>query len=194
MDSASTSFLTYTDSRHLRSASGFAILIAYTKQQGEIQLMDQIAGIYVANFERVGKYWPDAALFEDFVAEHCNWSEARLMTWTRKMYEYMHPPITLSLPFTRWFVQLPRRHSSIGRFFERSEDLKKVLLLAEQLSPYQVQSFGKVVPMITPELFLLATANADLALSHRLMESGLRHDQLRSEATRPLEHPERLLF
>ena len=188
-------FHSYADSRHFRIASSFATLIADTKQQREIQLADQIAGIYVANFDRVVKFWPDGASFEDFIAAHCDWSEDRFMTWQRKMYEFTHPPFTMSLPFTRWFVQIPRRYSSIGRTFTSSGDLKKVYALAEQLSPYRVNSFGNVVPMITPELFLLATSRADgIVLGERLRESGLLIDALQRAATRPLANPEQLIF
>jgi hypothetical protein len=71
------------DSRHLRMASVISMVLAHAKVQTRIELRDMIAGIYVANFERILGFWTDAAAFEDFVAEHCDWSEPRMMTWSR---------------------------------------------------------------------------------------------------------------
>jgi hypothetical protein len=54
----------HAESRHLRMAKAISMVIANTKQQKEIQLRDVIAGIYVANFDRILRFWPDAATFE----------------------------------------------------------------------------------------------------------------------------------
>src|SRR5438874_6452042 len=94
------SFVRHAESRHLRIAKTIAMVIAHAKQQAEIQLRDIVAGIYVANFERILRFWPEPATLEDFVAEHCDWSEHRLMTWDRWNYERQHPPRTISIPFT----------------------------------------------------------------------------------------------
>ena len=62
----------------MRMASVIASVIAHAKAETEIQLGDVIAGIHVTCFERVLPFWSSAAVFEDFVAEHCDWSEDRL--------------------------------------------------------------------------------------------------------------------
>jgi len=81
-----------------------AIVIAHAKQQKEVQLRDEVAGIYVANLERLLRLWPNASAFEDFIAEHCDWSEHRLITWERWNYETRHPPHTIFILFTSRFL------------------------------------------------------------------------------------------
>ena len=51
------SAIRHAESRHLRMAATMSMVIAHAKQQTEIQLRDLIAGIYVANFERVAGFW-----------------------------------------------------------------------------------------------------------------------------------------
>jgi len=171
------------------------MVIAHAKQQKEIQLRDLIAGIYVANFERILRFWPDAATLEDFIAEHCDWSEHRLVTWDRWSYNLQHPPRTISLPFTTSFYQIRRKHTIAGLRFDHSEELKRVYTTAEELSPNTVTSFGRVVPLITPELFLFATVRTqDIELGSQLMGCGVDLEMMESVATKQLIKPEKLMF
>jgi hypothetical protein len=64
-------------------ASVIASVITHAKQESEIQLGDVVAAIHVTCFERLLRFWPSAAAFEDFVTGHCDWSEHRLATWDR---------------------------------------------------------------------------------------------------------------
>ncbi len=172
-----------------------SLVIAYAKQQKEIQLRDLIAGIFVANFERILRFWPDAAMFEDFIAEHCDWTEHRLQTWDRWNYNSHHPPRTISFPFSPRFYQIRRKHTMWGLRFGHSEELKRVYLTAEELSPNKVTSFGQVVPMITPELFLLGTVRTeDIDLGTRLRRSGIDLENLEQAAVEELKQPENLMF
>jgi hypothetical protein len=185
----------HAESRHLRMASVISMVIAHAKQQKEIQLRDLIAGIYVANFERILRFWPDAATLEDFIAEHCDWSEHRLQTWDRWNYNSQHPPRTISIPFTSSFYQIRRKYTIAGLKFGQSEELKRVYSTAEELSPNKVTSFGHVVPMITPELFLLATVRTGgVDLGARLRGFGIDLGKLEQVATEELKQPEKLMF
>ena len=172
-----------------------AIAIAHAKQQKEVQLRDQIAGIYVANFERMLRYWPDAPTFEDFIAEHCDWSEHRLMTWERWMYETRNPPRTIGIPFTSRFFIIRRKHTFSFKVFVQTEELKRVFSTAESLSPNKVTASGHLVPLITPELFLFAVMRTEgIPIGERLIESGIRRDELERAATRQFEFPQKLMF
>ena len=191
----SHSFIRHAESRHLRTAKMFSMVIAHAKQQKEIRLQDLIAGIYVANFDRILRFWPEAATFEDFVAEHCGWSEHRLSTWGRWNYEVQHPPRTISIPFSSRFFQIPRKHTFAGKMFGLSDELKRVYGTAEGLSPNKVTSFGRVVPLITPELFLVATVRTEgVELGKRLRDSGIQLRALEEVAVRPLDVPDKLMF
>jgi hypothetical protein len=58
-----------------------------------------------------------------------------------------------------------------------------------------VTSFGRVVPLITPELFLFATFRTeDVELGKRLGGSGIDLKALEEVAIRPLEVPDKLMF
>jgi hypothetical protein len=185
----------HAKSRHLRLAETMAIAIAHSKQQKEIQLRDQVAGIYVANFERVLQFWPSASVFEDFVAENCDWSEHRLMTWERWIYETLHPPRTIGIPFTSRFFIIRRPHTFSFKVFAQTEELKRVFSTAERLSPNKVTAFGQLVPLITPELFLFAVMRTDgIPLSERLIASDVRLNELERVATQQLKSPEKLMF
>jgi hypothetical protein len=172
-----------------------AIVIAHSKQQKEIQLRDQVAGIYVANFERVLQFWPNAAALEDFIAENCDWSEHRLMTWERWTYETLHPPRTITIPFTSRFFIIRRKHTFSFKVFAQTEELKRVFDTAERLSPNKVTTSGRLVPLITPELFLFAVMRTDgIPISERLIESDIRLNELERVVTQQLKSPEKLMF
>jgi hypothetical protein len=189
------SWIRHIESRHLRTANMISLAIAHAKQQKEIELRDLIAGIYVANFERILRFWPDAATFEDFVAEHCDWSEHRLVTWERWNYESQHPPRTISIPFTTRSFQVRRKHTFVGKRFGWSDDLKRVYATAEEISPNKVAPLGVIVPLITPELFLVATVRTDgIALGTRLRESGIELAALERVAMQQLKEPDKLMF
>jgi hypothetical protein len=181
------------DSRHLQMASVISMVIAHAKQQTQIELRDMIAGIYVANFERILSFWTDAAAFEDFIAEHCDWSEPRMMTWSRWLVVKPRPPRTIPISFTTRFLTLYSKGSFVEKHFTESDELERVYSAAISLSRNKFKSFGQVVPLITPELFLFATIRTEgIQLRERLRMAGLRLKALEEAATRQLVSPEKM--
>jgi hypothetical protein len=64
---------------------------------------------------------------------------------------------------------------------------------AISLSRNKFESFGQVVPLITPELFLFATIRTEgIDLGERLRMAGLRLEALEEAATRQLISPEKM--
>ena len=188
-------FITHVDTRHLRWARTFASLIAFTHQRDELRPPDLIAGIYVANFERVAGFWPRPDLFEDFVAEKCNWSEPRWLTWQRWEFEFRHAPRNLGVPFTSWFVTLPRKSRFVGRRFKLSDDWKKLFALGEHITAYRGDFQGRSLPLLTPEVMLLATIRSQqLPIAKALLESRVIVDKVEEAAIRHVENPEHLRF
>jgi hypothetical protein len=58
-----------------------------------------------------------------------------------------------------------------------------------------VTSFGGVVPLLTPELFFVATVRTeDVELGKRPRDSGVDLKALEEVAIRPLEIPDKLMF
>jgi len=175
-------------SRQMRMASTISMVIADAKGQKAIQLRDLIAAIYVANFDRVLRFWPDAATFEDFIAEHCDWTECRFTTWNRWTYNELHPPRTISIPFTGRFFQIRRKYTIAGKLFTHSDELNRVYATAEALSPNKVPALRSDVSFITPELFLLATVRTDgVDLGTKMAKSGLRVELLEGIAIKQLD-------
>jgi hypothetical protein len=118
-----------------------------------------------------------------------------LQTWDRWTYELQHPPRSISIPFTSRFFQIRRKHTFAGKLFNLSGELKRASSTAEEMSPNRVTSFGRVVPLITPELFLVATFRTDgVELGSRLWESGIDLEKLEQAATKQLNQPEKMMF
>ena len=186
---------THMDTRHLRWATVFASLIAFCHRRDELLPSDLLAGIYVANLERVSKFWPNPDLFEDFVAEHCDWSEPRWATWQRWQEETLKEA-------RRWRpfgLRISRRGKPFENFyfsmFEQSPDWQRLFAAGEKLTPHKVSWQQKHFPLLTPEVMILALIRTeDLAIGKHLRETGLLVDKLEEAANRHIENPEKLMF
>jgi hypothetical protein len=75
------------------------------------------------------------------------------------------------------------------------DELKRVYSTAEQLSTNRVTFCGRVGPLITSELFLLATVRTEgIDLGARLRDSGIELNTLERVAVHQLKEPEKLMF
>jgi hypothetical protein len=74
--------------------------------------------------------------------------------------------------------------------------LKRVYSTAEEISPNKVtHPVGVVVPLITPELFLVATVRTDgIELGTRLRDSEIELAALEQFAMQQLKEPDKLMF
>jgi hypothetical protein len=186
---------THMDTRHLRWATVFASLIAFCKRRDELLLSDLLAGIYVANMERVSIFWPNPNLFEDFVAEHCDWSEPRWLTWQRWQEETNKEsrrwrPFGLHIsrggkPFKDFYFSM----------FKQSPDWQRLFVTGEKLTPHKVAWQQTPLPLLTTEVMILAVIRTEnLAIAKNLRETGLLVDKLEEAAYRHIENPEKLMF
>jgi hypothetical protein len=193
-----SSFVTHTDTRHLRWATVFSALIAFCKNRDELIPSDLLAGIYVANWERVSKFWPQPELFEDFIAEHCDWSEPRWHTWQRWHEESRRAPRSSRFQFRylhRGKLKQFGKPRLFGSHFSESPDLKRLFETGERLTPYKVPERGRNLPLLTPEIMLLAFVRTDgIPLGRHLQDNGLMVDKLDEAANRHIENPEKLMF
>jgi hypothetical protein len=191
----SFSSITHMDTRHLRWARCFAWLVALCKGRDELVPSDLLAGIYVANLERVSGFWPHPELFDDFIAEHCDWSEPRWMTWHRWEDESRSAARRLRLPFRISFLASRTKKPLFGSMFKTSPDWQRLFETGEKLTPYKVPWRGKILPLLTPEVMLLAFIRTeDIPLGKHLQETGLLVDKLEEAAKRHIEKPEKLMF
>ena len=190
------SFVTHVDTRHLRWARTFAALIAFCKGRDELVPPDLLAGIYVANLERIAEFWQRPQGFEDFVAEHCDWSEPRWMTWQR-----WHDEERKAIPESRfrlrfWFRGKPLGKPRLfGSYFKQSSDWKRLFETGEKLTPYTASHRDRILPLLTPEIMLLSFIRTeDIPLGKHLLGAGLMVDKLEEAATRHIDNPEKLMF
>ena len=173
-------------------ATIFATLIAFCKRRDELVAADLLAGIYIANLERVSKFWPNQDLFEDFVAEHCDWSEPRWLTWQRWQEETEKAARRWRLPFGIHVARVGKlaKHFYDARF-RWSSDWKRLFETGEKLTPYKVPWRGKILPLLTPEVMLLAFIRTEnIPLGKHLEETGLLVGRLEEAANRHIENPE----
>jgi hypothetical protein len=195
---ADFSFITHSDTRHLRWALVFCTLIAFCNNRDELTPSDLLAGIYVANWERVSKFWSQPELFEDFVAEHCDWSEPRWLTWQRWHDESRRAPRSSRFHLTFLHRGKWKRFGKprlFGSNFSKSPELKRLLETGERLTPYKVSERGRILPLLTPEIMLLAFVRTEgIPLGKHLQGSGLMVDRLEEAANRHIEKPEKLMF
>jgi hypothetical protein len=192
------SFITHSDTRHLRWATAFSALIAFCKNRDEMIPSDLLAGIYVANWERVSKFWSQPELFEDFISEHCDWSEPGWLTWQRWHEE------SRRAPRSSWFHLGYIRRGKLKRFgkprlfgshFSKSPELKRLFETGERLTPHKVPERGRNLPLLTPEIMLLAFVRTDgIPLGIHLQNNGLMVDKLEEVAKRHIDSPEKLMF
>ena len=79
--------------------------------------------------------------------------------------------------------------------FKGSADWQRLFDTGETLTPYKVSERGRLLPLLTPEIMLLAFIRTDdLPLSKHLEETGLLVDELENAAKGHIEHPEKLMF
>jgi hypothetical protein len=186
----------HLDTRHLRWASVFASLIAFCNRRDELFPSDLLAGIYVANLERVSKFWLNPDLFEELVAEHCDWSEPRWLTWQRWQVETAKAASRWRLPFgIRVFTVGRRSKNFYGARFRLSPDWNRLFETGEKLTPHKVSWQGKSLPLLTPEVMLLALVRTEnMLLGKHLEETGLLVGTLEDSAIRHIDNPEKLMF
>ncbi len=191
----SFSFITHLDTRHLRWATAFATLVAFCKTRDELVPSDLLAGIYVANWERVCGFWAHPELFDDFIAEHCDWSEPRWMTWHRWEDESRNAAGRFRFPCKISFLAPRSKRHFFGSVFQRSPDWQRLFETGEKLTPYKVPWRGKILPLLTPEVMLLAFIRTeDISLGKLLQETGLLVDKLEEAAKHHIDKPEKLMF
>ena len=79
--------------------------------------------------------------------------------------------------------------------FKQSPDWQRLFATGEKLTPYKVPWRGKILPLLTPEMMLLAFIRTeDIPLGKLLQETGLLVDKLEEAAKHHIDEPEKLMF
>jgi hypothetical protein len=133
----------------------FAMGFAEDRQSQTLDIRDLLASMYVANLEKLAKYWEDWEDFELLVIDECGVTEPRWIYWMRSRDQESNP-------------------GSIVK--DRSSETDRVWQAAIEIA---YARGGSPEPLLTPHDLLLAIARDDtIELGRKLIASGLKLEQL----------------
>lgn len=134
-----------------------AMILAEERGSPTLDVRDMLGALWIADLERLAKYWRDWEAFEDFVTAECSLHEPRWAYW---LLTYEASPKQKKSRF----------HG--GMLKAQSPSLVKVWREAEKLAESRVH--GDMRPVLTTEDLLLAMAKqTETELRMKLIKAGL---------------------
>jgi len=185
---ASTPNVTHRLTRDLARAEQMAEMVAKSRSSNLIEVADMLAGLYLYDWERLGKYWKEPERVEDFLQQICSISPQRFHFWIANYdrKRRLGGRNGKKIPARRKFDPPPE-----GASPARSNELLAVLRRAEEIAPHHDRLNDRSIPILTSECVLLCiakTQNSEVA--HRLVASGLDLPNLEREARFPRHAPQ----
>lgn len=179
---------THRFTRDLARAESLAVMLASTRASQVIEVSDLLAGMYIDNWEKLSRYWPDGDAIELFLRDFCRITPSRLQYWIQYYDELRRSEGRSHFFGWNWFR---RRKASISeKVFERSSELEAALRAAEAIAPYRDSVGQRPIPILTTECVLLAIAKSNGSeIGRRLVESGLDVRMLERVARFPKHAP-----
>jgi hypothetical protein len=173
--------------KDLSRAESLAEMLAHSRAASSVEVADLLAGMYIYDWERLSKYWPEQDGIEEYLQQICRISPQRWHYWI-EFYDQQRrgdekPP--------KW--QWPRPTKSLeadAKPLARSGELTALLKIAEEMAPAHDVLDGRNIPILTCECVLLAiTKRTDSEIGHRLVASGLNVAELEQAARNPRHAP-----
>jgi hypothetical protein len=150
----------YQASRDFGYCLSFAMKFAESRGSLTLDLSDLLAGLFVANLEKLAKYWHDWEDFEALVATECGVREPRWFYWIQAYNQAYGPQ--------------KEAHPKMGLFKDQSVELAKVWVTAGGLAGARCSVPPESRIILAPEDFLLAIVrHQETALGAKLAGSGL---------------------
>jgi hypothetical protein len=179
--------VTHRLTKDLAQAENLARMLAASRASAVVEVADYLAGMYIYEWERLSKFWPEQEEIEGFLQRICQISPQRWHQWIE-------------------FYDRERRGEDVhklGRMFgsiktERndeksptaSSELTSILRRAEDIAPHHDSYEGRSVPILTSECVLLSIVkNESSAISQTLREAGLDIATLEQAARNPKHAP-----
>jgi hypothetical protein len=179
--------------RELLRAFELAMMLANSRASEVVEISDLLAGLYIDNWERLVKFWPERGPIEAAMRRLCRISPQRWNYWI-EYYDLLRRE-----PEKKWKALgipkiWPRRDKKeffvAGRNFELSAELAAVLRMADGMAPYMDRVGTKLLPIVSSECILLAIAKGPRSeIGRRLLESGLDLTALEKAARFPRRAP-----
>src|SRR5271156_1439377 len=173
--------------KDLSRAESLAEMLAHSRAASSVEVADLLAGMYIYDWERLSKYWPEQAGIETFLQQICRISPQRWHHWI----EFYDQQRRGDEKQAKWPWPRPgKTPSTDGQTLARSSELLALLKSAEEIAPAYDQLEGRSIPILTCECVLLAIAKrTDSEIGHRLVASGLNVAELEQAARNPRHAP-----
>jgi hypothetical protein len=171
----------------LARAESLAAMLAHSRAASAIEVADLLAGMYIYDWERLAKYWPEQDGIEEYLQQICRISPQRWHYWI----EFYDQQRRGGEKPAKWQWPRPAKNPEAeGRPLARSSELNVLLKGAEELAPAHDIVEGRSIPILTCECVLLAIAKrTDSEIGHRLVAAGLKVGELEQAARNPRHAP-----
>jgi hypothetical protein len=155
----------YQASRDFGYCLSFAMRAAQSRSSLTLDVRDLLAGLFIANLEKLSRYWRDWENFEELAATECGVCEPRWFYWIQFYNE------------THGFEE--DRDRKKGLFKDQSVDLARVWVTAGQIADARGVPAPGSRAILAPEDFLLAIVrHQETVLGAKLAASGLDIERL----------------
>jgi hypothetical protein len=177
--------------KDLARSEQLATMLAHSRAAGAVEVADLLAGMYIYDWERLSKYWPERGAIEEYLRQICRISPQRWHHWIqfydqqRRTDEHQGKWKWLRLGAASGVTS-----EKDGKPLGRSAELHALLRSAEEFAPALDEIEGRLIPILTCECVLFAIAKrTDSEIGHRLVASGLNVIELEQEARNPRHAP-----
>jgi hypothetical protein len=173
--------------KDLSRAESLAAMLAHSRAASAVEVADLLAGMYIYDWERLSKYWPEQDGIEEYLQQICRISPQRWHYWIEFYDQQRHgdekPP--------KWQWPRPAKNPDAdAKPLAHSSELTALLQSAEELAPAHDVLDERIIPILTCECVLLAIAKrTDSEIGHRLVASGLNVVELEQAARNPRHAP-----
>jgi hypothetical protein len=174
----------------LERSRAAAAMIAKSRASGVIEVADMVAGMYLSNWERLSRYWPEESheRIETFLRKICQISPQRWNSWIEFYDAERHRTGNPAIQF-KW-RDLLQKKSATPAAARPSADLEAVLERAQAIAPFRDTYDNRQLPVLTLECVLLCIVRTpDSEIAGRLAGSGLDMPRLEQEARNPRHAP-----
>lgn len=173
--------------KDLVRAESLAAMLAHSRAASAVEVADLLAGMYIYDWERLSKYWPEQDGIEEYLQQICRISPQRWHYWIEFYDQQRHGDEKPA----KWQWPRPAKNPDAdGQPLGRSSELNALLKSAEELAPAHDVLEDRIIPILTCECVLLAIAKrTDSEIGHRLVAAGLNVAELEQAARNPRRAP-----
>ena len=190
-DDAGSPMVAHRLTKDLARSEQLAAMLAHSRAAGAVEVADLLAGMYIYDWERLSKFWPEQDAIEEYLQQICRISPQRWHHWIQFYDRQRHGDENQG----KWKWLRPGAAAGVaaeqdGKPLGRSAELNALLSSAEEIAPALDEIEGRLIPILTCECVLFAIAKrTDSEIGHRLVASGLNVMELEQEARNPRHAP-----